>query len=134
MQTLRVRSVDLAGNVSAEVTYELMVPTSGPRIELVGGVPERGGEVTLKFSPAPGVVGVHEYAYRLNGGEEQTVAADEDGVAFLWFIADDVNGPSVEVRSHSVNGFVSAPERWSYQFPVEAMPKAHRAAAPTGTR
>jgi hypothetical protein len=115
-QTLTVRSLDAAGNISQTATYEVNVTPSGPTIQVVGDRPEWGQEVHLRVSPATGVTGVYEYAYKLDGEEVQTVAADEDGIAHIWFVASDPEGHQVEVRSRSANGFVSVPESWFVYF------------------
>jgi hypothetical protein len=113
---LTVQSIDAAGNVSAVVTYEIDVPASWPRVELLGERPEWGDEVRLRFSPRAGLTGVQEYEYRLDGNDPETVYADEDGYAYLTFQASDPSGHRVDVRSVGANGFRSDTESWSVSF------------------
>ncbi|MFK3984635.1 hypothetical protein ACI2K4_30210 [Micromonospora sp. NPDC050397] len=114
-QRLYVRSIDLAGNASPVVTYEVRVPYSTPTVTSVGGPPVWNEPVQLRFAPANGVTAT-EYEYTLDGGEPQTVQANEDGFGHLLFHASDVNGHHVKVRSHSSNGFVSDEANWWASF------------------
>lgn len=118
LNQLLVRSIDQAGNRSAETVYEFRVPYGGePVITVVGEQPGWGGdEVTLRFSPYPGVTGTVEYTYSIDGGAPQTVAAASDGTATTTFTVNDIYGPDVSVRSRLANGWVSPYSSWSVRF------------------
>jgi hypothetical protein len=114
---LLVRSIDRAGRLSDETTYEIFAAFGGhPAITVVGETPEWGEEVTLRFAPYPGITGTVDYAYRINGGPEQTITPEADGTATIAFVASNVSGPSVDVRSRSANGWVSPEASWSVPF------------------
>ncbi|MFJ8690984.1 hypothetical protein [Micromonospora wenchangensis] len=115
-QRLTVRSVDAAGNVSAETTYGTFVPSSTPEIRVESGTPQWGQEVLLKFVPATGVTGVQEYEIVLDSGQPETRQAEADGTAYFSFVANNPDGHTVRVRSHSGNGFVSPEATWQAYF------------------
>lgn len=115
-QTLSVRSIDLAGNVSQTVEYRTFVPWTAPEIQVESGQPEWGQEVVLKFVPAPGVTGVREYEITLDGGDPEKRPAQEDGTGYFSFVANRVDGHNITVRSLSDNGFVSPESNWSTYF------------------
>ncbi|MEU7572125.1 hypothetical protein [Micromonospora sp. NPDC049240] len=111
-QRLTVRSIDLAGNVSAPVVYEVFVPSAAPQVQTPDGPPEWNRDVLLKLTPAAGVTGVYEYEITVNNGPPETRQADEDGVGYFSFRATDPDGYWVTVRSRSANGFVSEEGTW----------------------
>lgn len=113
---LRVRSIDVAGNSSDTVTYQMYIPPSEPRITVLSGTPLWNKEVVLKISPAPGVSEVTEYDITAPTGDHDTRRVDADGTADYRFFATDVNGGEVKVRSHSANGFVSTEASYRYRF------------------
>ncbi|WUR59791.1 hypothetical protein OHS32_32835 [Micromonospora chokoriensis] len=115
-QTLTVRSIDLAGNVSATVQYRTFLPNSAPEVRVENGAPQWGEEVMLKFVPAPGVTGVREYEISLDGKEPETRHAQEDGTGYFSFVATNPEGHQLTVRSHSDNGFVSPEGNWFTYF------------------
>jgi hypothetical protein len=119
-QRLTVRSIDLAGNVSAETEYETRVPWSAPEVQVEGARPEWNEDVLLKLTPANGVTGVSEYEITVGNEDPETREADENGVAYFSFRASDPNGARVTVRSHSTNGFVSTEANWSVYFEPSA--------------
>jgi hypothetical protein len=116
---LNVRSIDLAGNVSATTTYEMFLPSSEPEITVTSGTPQWDKEVVLKITPAPGVSGVTDYDITVGNGDTETRQPDEDGTAYFSFIATDSHGVNVTVRSRSANGFVSPTSRYSHYFSPE---------------
>ncbi|WP_433373804.1 hypothetical protein ACQPZX_02615 [Actinoplanes sp. CA-142083] len=136
-QRLSVRSIDTAGNVSDIVRYELLVPGSEPAVTVEGPEPQWNQDVLIKVTPSAGITGVTEYEFtRESTGEVETRQADENGVAYFSFRANEIEGPTILVRSHSDNGFVSAPARWWFPFDpgpgVSADVYDHRSQVPTG--
>ncbi|MEV6526952.1 hypothetical protein AB0M43_33990 [Longispora sp. NPDC051575] len=116
-QRLMVRSLDRAGNRSPEhATFEFWAPWTDPQITPTPGTPEWGEQVTLRFAPGTGVTGVTSYEYQINSAEPRQVTAGADGTATVSFLADNVDGYSVVVRSRSSNGFVSTQGRWLHSF------------------
>lgn len=113
--TLYVQSTDRAGNTSATVGYKMRVPPTAPTIAATG-TPEWGKQLTLTFTPVPGMPGVTKYEYRLNNSEPRYVTAGEDGTATISFTADNASGYSVRARSHSANGWISPDGNWSFSF------------------
>lgn len=116
LDTLVVRSIDRAGNRSPEFRYNVRVPDTSPTVSVVGNEPEWNRPVTLKFTPHPDVTTVTEYEYRLDFGGPQIVAAAADETATVTFLATNENGHQVQVRSHSINGWVSSEGQWSVTF------------------
>jgi hypothetical protein len=116
MATLSVRALDLAGNPSPTVTYQVLLPSSSPRVERQGPPPRWNQEVTLKLSPHPNIQGVTEYEIRGLDGQTETRSADADGVAYYTFVATNPSFGQIEVRSRSANGFVSPAESWFYHL------------------
>ncbi|WP_155369275.1 hypothetical protein [Catellatospora vulcania] len=115
--TLRVRSLDAAGNRSGEVSYEIFAPWQGdPVISVVGAAPQWNEQVTLRFAAAAEISGTTEFEYRVDFGEPRTVAAGPDGTATIRFLASNEYGHNVTVRSHSANGWVSPETRWDLSF------------------
>ncbi|MGC5289035.1 hypothetical protein [Micromonospora sp. DT231] len=112
-QTLTVRSIDLAGNVSGTVEYRTLVPWTAPEVREENGPPQWGQEVLLRFVPAPGVTGVREYEITLDGRDPEIRSAEEDGTAYFRFVSTKPDGPQITVRSRSDNGFVSQAASWS---------------------
>ncbi|WP_133794242.1 CBM96 family carbohydrate-binding protein [Actinokineospora alba] len=113
---LQVRAVDAAGNRSAPVSYEIVVPEGAPRITVVGDEPEWGKPVTLRFEPYPGVEGVVDFEYSVDNAAPQIVAAGADGTATISFTAGNVNGHYVTARSRSASGWISRDGSWRHQF------------------
>jgi hypothetical protein len=111
-----VRAIDKAGNISDTAKYTINSEYTDPTVTVVGPKPQFGDKVTVKFTPRAGVVGTKSYDYALNGAEPKVVNAAADGSATVTFVADRPNGPEIDVRSHSVNGFVSTRAHWSYSF------------------
>ncbi|MEV4495123.1 hypothetical protein AB0J84_05400 [Micromonospora arborensis] len=111
-QTLTVRSIDVAGNVSGTVEYRTLLPWTAPEVREENGPPQWGQEVVLKFVPAPGVTGVREYEVTLDGRDPEIRTAEEDGTAYFRFVSTNPDGPHLTVRSHSDNGFVSPAASW----------------------
>ncbi|MFI7434109.1 hypothetical protein [Micromonospora haikouensis] len=116
LNTLVVRSLDRAGNRSAETRFEIRVPDTDPVVTVVGDQPDWGDEATVRFTPHAGVTPVTEYEYRLTGGAKQTIPAGPDGTATVTFTADDPEGYQLSVRSRSANGWVSSEGLWSLHF------------------
>ena len=116
LNTLVVRSLDRAGNRSAETRYEIRVPETDPTVTVVGDQPDWGDEVTLRITPHAGVAPVTEYEYQLTGQPRKTIKAGPDGSATVTFTADNPTGYQLTVRSHSGNGWVSSEGSWWLYF------------------
>ncbi|MDR7278607.1 hypothetical protein [Catenuloplanes atrovinosus] len=116
--SLFVRSVDLAGNVSAPARYDLNVPWSMPDVTAESGTPEWNRPVQLTITPAPGVTATRYEVVRGQNAAE-TVVPDADGVAHYSLVATEVNGEYVTIRGIGADGFVSMAATWSYAFTPE---------------
>jgi hypothetical protein len=112
---LLVRSIDTAGNRSAQIEYEFWAPDSEPTVSFVG-TPQWGDTVTVRFTPHEGLTGTTSYEYQLDFGPPTVVAAGADGTATITFVASNESGHSVTVRSRSGNGFVSTESQRSLTF------------------
>lgn len=111
--TLYVRSVDRACNVSQEtVAFEFFVSDTEPLVT-ADGQPELGQPLHLTFTPGPGVTGVLDYTYRVNYGDPQTVQAGPDGSATVTVTPEHTGQFTVDVSSRSDNGWVSPQGHWS---------------------
>lgn len=115
LNQLVVRSLDEAGNVSSTVSYEIFAPNNSPSVEVVGGTPQWNQKVELKFTPAPGVTGVTSYDVVFANGDNQTVQAATDGTALFDFVASNVDGINLTVRSVSAT-FTSPKTNYQYAF------------------
>lgn len=114
---LLVSSIDRAGWRSTRTVYDIFAAFGGePEITVVGAEPEWGEQVTLRFSPYPGITGTVDYTYEINNGPEQTIAAAADGTATVSFTASNEYGASVTVHSRSANGWRSPEASWSVPF------------------
>jgi hypothetical protein len=106
--TLRVRSVDRAGNRSPQTTLRINAPATPPTVQIVGGPPRWNTQVTLAITPNAGVSNVASYEYDLGDGSgPASVPANSDGTGTITFLASKVSGYQISVRSVSHNGFVS---------------------------
>lgn len=115
--TLRVRAIDAGGWYSSATSYEFIAPWGGePIVTVVGGEPQWGQPVTLKFAPDPAISGTVSYEYSRDNGPLQTVAAGADGTATISFVSDNLDGHTVTVRSHSANGWVSPEAQWFHYY------------------
>ncbi|WP_439662235.1 hypothetical protein ACSHWB_12715 [Lentzea sp. HUAS TT2] len=94
---LYVRARNSDGDLTQSGVGEIHVAPSEPVVT------KNGDLVTF----APGMPGVTEYLYRVNYGEEQTVAAGPDGAVTLPIDFGDHPFPNVEVRSRTADGLVS---------------------------
>ncbi|NUT50155.1 MAG: hypothetical protein HOV94_23010 [Saccharothrix sp.] len=116
-QTLTAWSIDAAGNSSQPTTYSMFIPANSPSITLVGDEPRWGQDVTLRFAPQPALADrTVEFAYRVDSGEEQVVAAGPDGTATITFRADNPAGHAVTARSRSADGWTSGANTWTHYF------------------
>jgi len=113
VNTLFVRSIDAAGNVGPQATYQVLVTDTSPRLTINGadtssGVYEvgYGDQMTVSFLPHEGLSPVVEYTYSL-GDQQGTVAAGADGTAEVTLTADGMDLMELAVRSRSANGWVS---------------------------
>lgn len=113
--TLRVSSYDRAGNRSAETTYEFRVTDLTPR---VGGYLTEVN-VPTAFTFQPGMPGVLEYRYQLDGEPAVTVAAGPDGTAAATITTTRGGNRTLTVTSRTVDGFEATTVR---QFSVQSGP------------
>ena len=123
VNSLRVRSVDAAGNTGPETTYRFQVQDTAPAVTINDRPVQFGYEVgygeplTLHFAPHQGLTSVVEYIYHVEGEPEQTVAAGPDGTAVASFTPQLADFLTLSVRSRSANGWVS-PEMNVFLFVV----------------
>ncbi|MGW6443918.1 hypothetical protein [Lentzea sp. NPDC055074] len=94
---LYVRAKNSDGDLTQAGVGEIHVAPSEPVVTKDGAL------VTF----APGMPGVTEYLYRVNAGDEQTVAAGPDGTVTLPIDFGDFPFPSVEVSGRTADGLVS---------------------------
>ena len=133
--TLVVRTVDAAGNRSiANGQYPTLVPDTSPTVTFASE-PQWNQPVTMTFGPHTGVQQVIEYEYTVNSGEPQTLPAEADGTATVTFVAESESGYRIDVRSRSVNGWVSSPGSGDitfYPWPGVTSDVYRQVEAPTG--
>ncbi|HUQ60657.1 hypothetical protein [Lentzea sp.] len=98
---LYVRAKNSDGDLTQSGVGEIHVAPSEP-------VVTRNGDL-VTF--APGMTGVTEYVYRVNFGDEQTIAAGPDGAVTLPIDFGDHPFPNVEVRGRTADGLVSRTAR-----------------------
>lgn len=112
---LKVASVDRAGNWSTVVAHDFFVYDNAPRIT----APESGElDVPVEVVLAPGMPGVVEYSYQVNGGATHTVAAGPDGGATVTVVPDEPGSNPVEARSRTAAGLVSGVSRTAIYLPL----------------
>ncbi|GLY22094.1 hypothetical protein [Micromonospora sp. NBRC 101691] len=104
-RTLSVYSVDRAGNFSEATSYRFSVRHTAPAI--TDSDPEAPAGAPRRFTFAPNMENVVEYTYRLNYGEEITVAADAVGTAQVTITPEVSDVYVLSVRSRTVDGLTS---------------------------
>jgi hypothetical protein len=131
---LVVRSIDKAGRVSANVSYETFMPNALPTVQLVSGTPVWGRQVTLKLTPAAGLTGVtgfnvtvsgddpvdvqaDQYQFDSDNGDVRTVSADADGTAHITWTPTTAGFTILTVSAVEADGSVN-PESNDYFFEV----------------
>lgn len=114
--TLKVRSIDAAGNRSPETEYEIFAPWGGQPVVTEVGDADWNQPVTVRFSPSEGITGTTGFTFRLDFGPAQTIAAAADGTATFTFLASNEYGHQISVRSRSANGWVSPESEWHLHF------------------
>jgi hypothetical protein len=110
-QTLSVRSFDRAFNVSAVTTYRIFVGDTSPVVTPDPPTPRLGLPLTLHLAPNAHVPTVDSYTLQVGNGAPQTVTAAADGTAAATLTVSGLI--QIQVRSHSTNGWVSNPFRWT---------------------
>jgi hypothetical protein len=110
---LYVKSIDRAFNVSPFAEYDVMVTDTTPTVTQVSPEASPGQPLTLKFTPNSSLSSVDSYIYRVNGGAKQTVPAGPDGSATVTVTPSQYAQFTVEVSSHSPNGWVSPERNWT---------------------
>ncbi|MFG3699715.1 hypothetical protein ACGF5C_17590 [Micromonospora sp. NPDC047620] len=117
-RTLTVEAVDRAGNRSPATSYVFRVRTTSPTITDGNPTAGYGQPRTLTF--APRMEDVVEYAYRLNDGPEQTVAAAADGTATVTITPTKPGYNDVYVRSRTAGDLPSG--EGTYRFYLATKP------------
>ena len=101
---LSVRSVDSAGNSSETTTYDFLVNSTAPSVEVsVGGI---GLPSQLQISTD--VEGVTEFGYRIADADEVRVPAGADGSADVQIIFTETGTVTLQVRSYKQDRLVGA--------------------------
>jgi hypothetical protein len=123
--TLVVRGVDRAGNLSVAAFHTIDVRDVAPRIS--GAPTEAGvaGEVTFR----PRIEGVVSYTYRVDDGPEQTLAAAADGSAVVAVTVHEGGAHVMTVVSRTTQGW-ELPAR--LHFHVDDSPAVSSADYPIG--
>jgi len=110
-QELTVISIDVAGNISTRVSYQLFVPSSSPTVSIVGPQAICGSTATVKFLPHAGVAGITSYNYVMDSIDSPslsaTVPAKRDGTATVTVPVTPQNY-FLNATSTSGNGFTSS--------------------------
>ncbi|MEV6346923.1 hypothetical protein [Actinoplanes sp. NPDC051851] len=117
-----VRSVDAAGNVSAEVTTVIVVPDSDPTITVTNGDPRWNEPIEVRLAPAAGVTGVTEYEVKADDGGTETIPAEADGTAAYRWTTTSTTWTHLRVRSHSASGFVSTEASYDHYLDIATGP------------
>lgn len=107
---LHVHGYDRAGHRSPERIYPFYVTETAPEI-IRPSEPLLGAPTKFEFRPR--TANVVEYTYRYNSGAETTVQAAGDGSAEVILPITRPLGNTLEVRSKTRDGFVSATARTS---------------------
>ncbi|MFC0030778.1 hypothetical protein ACFFMM_14745 [Micromonospora chaiyaphumensis] len=123
-------SDDLPSGTAEYYFYLASTPTiSSPDFMREDGSGALAG-TTGTFTFAPGMPGVTEYVWSVNGGEQHTVAAKEDGTATVTYIPTEAGFQWIEVFSRTAEGdesetasgyfivFSHAPEVSSTDYPM----------------
>ncbi|GHJ48906.1 hypothetical protein Cs7R123_62480 [Catellatospora sp. TT07R-123] len=106
--SLHVLARDRAGNFSDERVYQFYVNRTAPDVEDLDPQAWVGQPHRIVFRPQ--MAGVVSYAYTVNNGPEQTVAAAADGTAQIAFTPQD-SYTELRVRSVTAAGWRSS-EGW----------------------
>jgi hypothetical protein len=122
--TFTVRSFDRAGNASPPVTYEINVADTTPIVTMDPSRPGVGEPFPLTLRPHPSARTVTRYPYRVDDGPVQEITPGADGSATVVLtFATEGRHRIDEVRSYSVNGWISPP--WEWSFTVTTGPAIH---------
>ncbi|HEV2887892.1 MAG TPA: hypothetical protein VGX49_13340 [Jatrophihabitans sp.] len=106
-QTLTVAALDVVGNRSPAVQYQVFVPDSGPTVSQANSHPICGSLAKVVFAPHPGLTPVSSYTYTFDQGPAVTVPADADGTAHVS-IKENQEPGVLQVTSIGANGFRSS--------------------------
>lgn len=124
--TLWVRSLDRAYNPSARTSYTFRVKSTAPTITPSDPSPAFGERTTFTLKPDPALQStskVVSYSVKTTGGQSDktiTVKASPDGTAKVKLTLDGIYGESLDVKSTSVNGWVSDAAWWFTNFDTTA--------------
>ncbi|AGZ46480.1 hypothetical protein AFR_41130 [Actinoplanes friuliensis DSM 7358] len=108
---VHVISRTTSGQLSTRTDYRIHVPTAptvtSPDFPEDGSddLPLVGEQVTFTFHP--GMAGVTEYVWKVNGRAEQVVQADADGTATVTWTERDDSNITVQVTSRTADGLES---------------------------
>jgi hypothetical protein len=112
---LVVQSVDRAGNVSEQTSYQFLARWTAPNVSVVWPVPNASPGITLNPGPAmsgtftfrPVMSDVVSYEYWLDSGGHHTVDAAADGSAQVAVTAGGLGSHALHARSVTRTGLVS---------------------------
>jgi hypothetical protein len=105
--TLVVDALDVAGNTSSNVLYQVFMPYSAPTVTQAVSNPICGSVAKLVFSPRPGLGPVSSYTYSFDQGAAVTVPAAADGTAQVS-IKENREPAFIVVSSTGADGFRSS--------------------------
>jgi len=122
---LDVWSVDRAGNISPEATYQIFAGPTAPTITLQGDKPKYGVQTPFLLTPDPGLeaaspVTSYQVVESTDAGQQElTVPADSNGDATIHVTDDSEWGTVFWVQSVSADGWVSDNNSYSIDdFPA----------------
>lgn len=129
--TLYVRSVDRAGNLSPVLPYDYVAappPSNAPTI--TSSPPDGGNGVARDFTFTAHMSGVVSYVYQFNNAPETTIPAAGDGAGHVTLTPDRPGSNQLTVRSLTASGASSDPAFYSVFITGGPGPTVHSVVYP----
>ncbi|MFL6141301.1 MAG: hypothetical protein ACJ72N_05430 [Labedaea sp.] len=121
--TLYVRSVDRAGNLSQVRQFDYFVSSTAPTI--TSSPADGGNGVAREFTFSPNLRGVVSYLYRFNGGPETMVAAAGDGTGRVTLTPDRPGFNQLTARGITASGAQSESSFYGFSISGGPAPSVH---------